>query len=200
MDISMQVLEIITKNEGRPADEIISAISDIFPKLPYKAICGYLYKLQSKEYISVLNGDNKIIHIGVNYSAYEALCELQNGSDKPNNAGQTFNIGQVHGQIAMGNSGGAYNFNMSVEFIQAMDKSLKDILVSIDEHLQDKSAESEEIKSLVKQILEALRKSEAPPKGVIERFDACLQKHSWISAPIASTLLNKVFHVLNFMS
>ena len=187
LDMSMQVLKIVIENEGKTADEILGAISAAFPNKTYNTLKGYINTLGEAGYLSVQYGYNRICYIGVNPSAHAALDKAENTVAEPNRA--SFNIGQIHGQVAMGNSGGSYNFTMTNAFREAMSAGLTEA-ASLANNRGIDAAEREEIKQLLRQILASLRQSENPPQNLVSKLSALFQKHSWIAAPIATQALN----------
>lgn len=185
----MQILEVIISNNGKPTEEIINAISNAFPDKSFNTLKGYIYSLHKSGYINVKDGDNKIFLIGVNSSAYVALDKAKNQQQESKESKNVFNIGQIHGQVAMGNTGGSYELNMSNVFNQSMCDGLKEAISAADNQNID-NAEREEIKFLLQQILETLQESQKPPEGLIKKISAAIQKHSWIAAPIATQAFN----------
>ena len=186
-DMSMKVLEIIIENAAKSAEEIINVVCRAFPNEPYSLIEGYIYQLDRQKYISVQSGDNRIFAIVVNPSAHVALHEKK--TEPEEKMTQHFNIGVIHGQVAMGNRGGSYNMNLSNTVVREMTDGLKNVLTMSERRMTDE-LEREQLKRLVTRIVESLEKQEPPPQGLIEKLDSFMQRHSWISAPLAAAFLN----------
>ena len=79
--------------------------------------------------------------------------------------------------------------HVSKNIINVMSGGLEEVI-----KLADKQSlnpfEREQVKKVARQILESIDKSEAVPQSLIEQLDSFLQKHSWISAPLAAAFLN----------
>ena len=146
-----------------------------------RALC-----LNQRIYLSAKQG-------GINPSAYVALHEMKNKpEEKPSTQITVGNIGtisNVSGQVAIGNKGGSYDMHVSKNIINVMSGGLEEVI-----KLADKQSlnpfEREQVKKVARQILESIDKSEAVPQSLIEQLDSFLQKHSWISAPLAAAFLN----------
>ena len=196
-ELSKKILAVVVDNAGKSADEIINAVCRAFPRETYATIEGYLYQFRNKGYLSLLAGDNRIINISVNSSAHVALREAD---DVPVQTASTqIHIGSitgvVGGNIGVGNKGGSYNTNVTKIFAGSMQGGLQEVLALADKQPLN-PFEREQLKKILRQILDAVEKSEPPPQGLIEQLDAFLQRHSWISAPIAAaalTALSKLF-------
>ena len=187
-DMSMKVLAVVVANAALPANEVMPAVCAAFPHESYALLAGYIYELRGKGYLSVQEGDNRIVAVAVNPSAYVALRdgEPEERSSMNINVGT---IGNVSGQLAIGNRGGSYDMHVSKVVVNEMSDGLKNVLAMSDRRMTDE-LEREQFKRLIEKILESLNKSEPPPQGLIERLDSFLQKHSWISAPLATAFLN----------
>jgi len=74
-ELSKKILAVIVENAAKSADEIINAVCRAFPLENYATIKGYIYQFRNKGYLSLLEGDNRIINIRVKPSAYVALRE-----------------------------------------------------------------------------------------------------------------------------
>ena len=74
-ELSKKILAVIVENADKSADEIINAVCRAFPLENYATIKGYIYQFRNNGYLSLLEGDNRIINIHVNPSAYVALRE-----------------------------------------------------------------------------------------------------------------------------
>ena len=185
----MQVLEVIVSNEGKTTGEIINAVSSAFPNKSFNTLKGYISLLHNSGYITIKYADDKIFFIGVNSSAYSALDTAKSQPQESNSPKNVFNIGNIQGQVAMGNTGGSYELNMSNAFNQTISEGLK-AAISAADNQKINNSEREEIKLLIQQILEYLQESQKPPQGLIQEISARFQKHSWIAAPIATQALN----------
>ena len=196
-DMSMEVLKVVVSNDNLPANERMSAVSAAFPNYSYALLEGYIYQLRAKGYLSVQSGDNRIVAIGVNPSAYVALHE---GTTEPVEESSTQinigSIGNVSGQVVLGNKGGSYNMHVTKIMMNETNNALKSILTLADNQSVN-PFERERIKKIVTQIAESFSKSEPPPKGLIEQLDSFAQKHSWISAPLAAALLQSLSKFLS---
>lgn len=185
-----KILEIVIANAALPPTEIMSAVCAAFPNEPYALIEGYIYQLGRKKYLSVESGDNRIVAIHINPSAYVALHEMKNSpEEKASTQISIGNISGVRGQVAIGNKGGSYDMNVSESVIHAMRGGLNDVLALADKQSLN-PFEREQLKKNLRLILESLDKAESPPQNLIEQLDSFLQKHSWISAPLAAAFLN----------
>ena len=200
-DMSMKVLAAVVANADLPAKEIMPAVSAAFPRETYALLKGYIYQLRDKGYLAVQCGDNRIVAIGVNASAYVALHE---GNDAPaEKVSRQFNfnvshVGQIHGsQFAMGNEGGSYDMRVSKNVVHAMSGGLREIIAQADKQSLN-PFEREQLKKVLSQIIESLDKSEPVPQGLLERFDSFLQRHSWISAPLAAAFLNALSKLFSY--
>lgn len=193
-DIEMKILAVVVDNADFPK-QIMSAVSEAFPNETEKLLKGYIYEFRKKGYVSLLEGDNGINSVHVNPSAYRALREHKDAPDEKFTP--QFNIGTIHGgQFAMGNKGGSYNMSLSKTVVHEMSSGLKNVLEMSDRRMTDE-LEREQLKYLVNKIVESLDKSEPPPQSLIEKLDSFMQRHSWISAPLAAAFLNtlsKLFH------
>ena len=191
-ELSKKILAVVVENAGKSADEIINAVCRALPLENYATIRGYLYQFERKGYLSLLEGDNRIINIGVNSSAYVALREVDDvpvqTSSPQINIGAITNSSVAGFAFGIGNKGN-YDLSVTNTFISSMRGGLQDVLALADKQPMN-PFEREQLKKIVRQILEAVEKSEPPPQGLIERLDAFLQRHSWISAPIAAAALN----------
>lgn len=190
-ELSKKILAVVVENAAKSADEIINAVCRAFPLENYATIKGYIYQFRNKGYLSLLEGDNRIINIRVNSSAYVALHEAD---DVPAQTSSTqIHIGSITGSsvagIGVGNKSSVVNTTVTNTFISSMRGGLKDVLALADKQ-QLNPFEREQLKKILNQILTAVEKSEPPPQGLIEQLDAFLQRHSWISAPIATAALN----------
>lgn len=196
-DMSMKVLAQVVSNADLPANEIMPAVCAAFPHESYALLEGYIYQLGREKYLSVQSGDNRIVAIAVNPSAYVALRESKDApEEKSSTQIHIGSIGNVSGQFAVGNKGGSYDMHVSNVVIHSMSNGLKEVLTLADKQSLN-PFEREQIKKIARQIFESLDKSEPPPQGLIEQFDSFMQKHSWISAPLATAFLNvlaKLFH------
>ena len=189
-EMSKKILEVVMENTGKSTEEIINALSRAFPRESYALLESYIYQLRNKGYLSVQNGDNRIVAIGVNPSAYVALRESNDASGK--SASTQINIGSVgniSGQFAVGNKGGTYEMHVSKSIIHAMNGGLQEVLALADKQPLN-PFEREQLKKVLQQIIESLEKSEQPPRGLIEQLDSFLQCHTWISAPLAGAFIN----------
>lgn len=193
-DMSMKVLSQVVENADLPENEIMSAVCAAFPRESYSLIAGYIYQLRDKEYLTILDSDNRIVAIKINPSAYVALRE---DDDADEHTTQNFNIGAIHGQVAMGNKGGSYNMSLSKAIARDMSDGLKNVLTISEKRITDE-LEREQLKRLVTRIVESLEKQEPPPQGLIEKLDSFLQKHSWISAPLAAAFLNALSKLFSY--
>lgn len=190
-ELSKKILAVVVENAGKSADEIINAVCRALPFEKYETIKGYLYQFKRKGYLSLLEGDNRIINISVNSSAYVALCEADDvpaQTSSPQIHINSITNSSVAG-IGVGNKGSVVNTTVTNTFISSMRGGLQDVLALADKQPMN-PFEREQLKKIVRQILAAVDKSEPPPQGLIERLDAFLQRHSWISAPIAAAALN----------
>lgn len=196
-ELSKKILAVVVDNAAKSADEIINAVCRAFPLENYATIQGYIYQFRNKGYLSLLEGDNRIINIRVNPSAYVALHEAD---DVPAQTASTqIQINSITNSSVAGigvvNKSSVVNTTVTNTFISSMCGGLKDVLALADKQ-QLNPFEREQLKKILNQILEAVEKSEPPPQGLIEQLDAFLQRHSWISAPIATaalTALSKLF-------
>ena len=195
--MSMKVLEIIIENSAKPVEEIINAVCRAFPCESYALLEGYIYQLGKDKYLSVQSGDNRIVGIFVNPSAYVALREVKDApAEKASTQVNIGSIGNISGQFAVGNKGGSYDMHVSNVVIHEMSNGLKEVLTLADKQSLN-PFELEQIKKITRQIFESLDKSEPPPQSLIKQFDSFMQKHSWIAAPLATAFLNvlaKFFH------
>ena len=190
-EMSMKVLEVVIENAAKPAEEIINAVCRAFPRESYALLESYIYQLRGEGYLSIMKGDNRIVAIRVNPSAYIALRESKNAPEEKSSTQISIgSIGNVSGQIAIGNKGGSYDMRVSKNFIRSVAGDFREIIPLIESQASLNPFEREQLKKDIQQVLVALEKSELPPQGIIARIDAFLQKHSWLSAPIASTFLN----------
>lgn len=196
-ELSKKILAVIVENAAKSADEIINAVCRAFPLENCATIKGYIYQFRSNGYLSLLEGDNRIINIHVNPSAYVALREAD---DVPAQTSSTqIQINSITNSSVAGigvvNKSSVVNTTVTNTFVSSMCGGLKDVLALADKQ-QLNPFEREQLKKIVNQILAAVEKSEPPPQGLIEQLDAFLQRHSWISAPIATaalTALSKLF-------
>lgn len=194
-ELSKKILAVVVENAAKSADEIINAVCRAFPLENYATIQGYIYQFRNKGYLSLLEGDNRIINIRVNPSAYVALSD-----DVPAQTASTqIQINSITNSSVAGigvvNKSSVVNTTVTNTFISSMCGGLKDVLALADKQ-QLNPFEREQLKKILNQILAAVEKSEPPPQGLIEQLDAFLQRHSWISAPIATaalTALSKLF-------
>lgn len=185
-----RILEVVIANAALPPTEIMSAVCAAFPNEPYALIAGYIYQLGKKGYLAVESGDDRIIAVAINPSAYVALHEMKNKPEEKSSPQiHIGNISEVRGQLAIGNRGGSYDMHVSENVINAMSGGLEEVIT-----LADKQSlnlfERERIKKIAQQIIESLDKAESPSQNLIEQLDSFLQKHSWISAPLAAAFLN----------
>lgn len=189
-EMSMKVLEVVTANANKTADEIINAVYRAFPNDPYDLLEGYIYQLGKEKYLAVQPGDNRIFAIHVNSTAYVALREWKSApAEKSTTQINVGSIGNVSGQLAIGNKGGSYDMRVSKIVVNEMSDGLKNVIAMSDRRMTNE-LEREQFKRLVEKILESLNKSESPSQGLIEQLDSFLQRHSWISAPLATAFLN----------
>ena len=195
--MSMKVLSQVVENADLPENEIMSAVCAAFPRESYSLIAGYIYQLGKDKYLSVQSGDNRIVGIFVNPSAYVALREVKDApAEKASTQVNIGSIGNISGQFAVGNKGGSYDMHVSNVVIHEMSNGLKEVLTLADKQSLN-PFELEQIKKITRQIFESLDKSEPPPQSLIKQFDSFMQKHSWIAAPLATAFLNvlaKFFH------
>lgn len=189
-NMSMKVLSVVVANADLPPNEIMSAVYAAFPRESYALLEGYIYQLKSKGYLSVLHDDNRIVEIHVNPSAYVALREGDDTSEKTSTQIHIGSIGNVSGQVTLGNNKDvSFDMRVSKTIINEMASGLKNVL-PLAERRMTNELEREQLKHLVNRIVESLDKSEPPPKNLIEKLDSFLQKHSWISAPLAAAFIN----------
>lgn len=185
-----KILEVVIANAALPPVEIMSAVCAAFPNEPYALIEGYIYQLGRKKYLSVESGDNRIVAIRVNPSAYVALHEMENPPEERTSTQISIGtISEVSGQLAIGNKGGSYDMHVSKSVIHAMRGGLNDVLALADKQSLN-PFEREQLKKNLRLILESLDRAEPPNQGLIEGLDSFMQKHSWISAPLAAAFLN----------
>lgn len=162
-DMSMKVLSQVVENADLPENEIMSAVCAAFPRESYSLIAGYIYQLRDKEYLTILDSDNRIVAIKINPSAYVALRE---DKDKPDERTSTQihieSINNVNGQFAVGNKGGSYNMSLSKTIAHDMSDGLKNVLTMSERRITDE-LEREQLKRLVTRIVESLEKQEPSP-------------------------------------
>lgn len=188
-DMAMKVLAVVIENKDKSVDAIINSLRQAFPRESYATIEGYIYQLKNKGYLAVQPGDDRIFEIHVNPSAYVALREGDDTSEKVTTQINVGSIGNVSGQLALGNMNGSYNVHVSKNIVNEMASGLRNVL-PLAERKMTNELEREQLKYLVNRIVESLDKSEPPPKNLIEKLDSFLQKHSWISAPLAAAFIN----------
>lgn len=196
--MKMQILKIVVENQKLNAAEIIKLIQATFPNEPLDFLKGCIHSLKNDGYLSVTVADGKIIYIGVNPSAYVALRESTNTKPASVVTNPVVNIRNMHGQVISGGTvGDYYNFDSPVTFEDSMTDCLKNILPEVDSQTKASPIERQKIVELLNQILVCLEKSEKPPQNLLTKLDAFLQKHSWLSAPIASVALQHLAKLLN---
>ena len=189
LEMTMQVLDVIIRNEGKSPREIFFSLSNEFPNQSYNTLKGYVLELESQGYLSLMYADNDIAIISVNQSAHSALDYAKN-HETTSHENATFQFGNIYGPVSMGNHGGTYTMNSTNIFRQAASSSLNDVLSLVDDRADD--SDREEIKQLLKQVISAIDNQKPVPESLMERLDTFMQNHSWISAPIATTFLHMI--------
>ena len=189
-DKAKKILSVVTANANLPPAEIIPAVSAAFPNESYGSLMGYIYRFRDSGYLSIVEGDNRIVAVEVNPSAYVALTESQTVSEDKSSTNININtITGVNGQLAIGNRGDSYQIDIGRTVIREMRSGLDEVLALADKQ-QINPFEREQIKKLIRQVLDETGDETPPEKNLLERFDAFMQCHSWIAAPIATAFLN----------
>ena len=72
-----KVLKVLLENQGKSFDKIQVNLEKAFPDMSWQEIESYLALLADEKYIVTSRGDDEILEVCINDSAYAKLCEFQ---------------------------------------------------------------------------------------------------------------------------